>query len=328
MFDVITVGSATVDVFACTEQCPHLGGKAGRKFVSYPIGSKILVEELNISTGGGATNTAVALARLGMKVACLTKIGSKDNSGRVISDLKKEGINTSLVIQNPYSRTGYSIILDSFQHDRTILTFRGSNSDLGFNEIPLHKLKTKWFYFSSMKGKSFRTLEKLSAFAVNQGIQYSLTLNPVLAKQGIPALKKLLRDATIVIMNKEECLMLVGKGTLERNFKKLRRIGPKIIAITDGKEGVSVYADDTLYFGKPRRLSVVETTGAGDAFAASFLAGYIEKGDIAHAIEMGMTNAESVIQYHGAKNKLLSRREILNLMKKKPHKITARKTHL
>ena len=83
MYDVITVGSATVDAMACTEHCETLKGKQRNKFIAYPIGAKILVEDLILTIGGGGTNTAVALSRLGHKVAFIGKIGTKYNSKRI-----------------------------------------------------------------------------------------------------------------------------------------------------------------------------------------------------------------------------------------------------
>ena len=99
MYDVITVGSSTVDVFAKTkfsELIKIMDSRGETNLLAYPTGSKILVEELEFTTGGGATNTAVSLARLGHKVACLTKTGAKSNSRRIVDDLKKEKIDMKL----------------------------------------------------------------------------------------------------------------------------------------------------------------------------------------------------------------------------------------
>ena len=133
MYDVITVGSATIDVFVRTELSEMLKGKNKEQCIAYPLGSKILINELILTTGGGGTNSAVALARLGHKVAFIGKIGSKDNSMRIINELKKEKVATSLIVSSKNSRSGYSVILDSTGYDHTILVFRGSNNDLGIN---------------------------------------------------------------------------------------------------------------------------------------------------------------------------------------------------
>ncbi|MBI2134566.1 carbohydrate kinase family protein [Candidatus Woesearchaeota archaeon] len=323
MFDVITVGSATVDVFVRTEFCEMLKGR--ERCVAYPVGSKILIDELILTTGGGGTNAAVALSRLGHKAAFLGKIGKFENSHRVMLDLQKDHVNTSLIVRKKNSRTGYSVILDSVKHDRTILVFRGSNNDLRFNEIKPSKLKTKWFYFSTMMGKSYDTLKKLADYAGKKKIKIAFNISSYLAKNGIPYLRPILKRTDILVLNMEEAMLLAGKGNIPNLLKKLHKAGPKTVAITDGDKGV--YAFDGLFFyhAKPHKVKVVETTGAGDAFASAFLSAITRKNDVGFAIKLGMTNAESVIQYHGAKNKLLTYNEALRQMKKRPIKVVKRK---
>ena len=279
------------------------------------------MEELILTVGGGGTNTAVSLSRLGHKVAFVGKIGSKYNSKRVIQQLKKEKVDTSLIIRSKTGRTGYSIVLDSKKHDRTILAFRGSNNDLGSNEINFKKLKTKWFYFSSMIEKSFKTLEKIASYAKKNNIKIAFNISSYLAKKGPSYLGNILKKTDILVLNKEEAGILVGKNKIEKLLKKINKLGPDIVAITDGKNGVYVYNDNQIYYGKPTNVKIVETTGAGDAFASSFLCGIIRKNNIEFAMKLGMTNAESVIQHHGAKEKLLTYNEALKIMKRRPIKV-------
>ena len=325
MYDVITIGSATVDVFARTEFREFLKGKHKEKCIAYPVGSKILIQELIVTTGGGGTNSAVALARLGHKVAFVGKMGLKDNSNRVITELEDDKVDTSLVIRKKEFRTGYSIILDSQGHDRTILVFRGSSNDLNFKEIKLKNLKTRWFYFSTMMGKAYNTLEKMADYAAKNNIKIIFNISSYLAKKGPLFLKKTLSKTSILVLNKEEAALIVGNGHIESLLRKLRGLGPEIIAITDGKNGVYVFDGIYFYYGMPHKVHVVETTGAGDAFAASFLSGIMRKNDIEFAIKLGITNAESVIKYHGAKNILLRYNEALRIMKKVPVKVIKKK---
>ena len=93
MYDVITVGSATLDVFAKTrfsELIKIIDPKGETDLIAFPSGSKILVDELEFTTGGGGTNTAVAFSRLGHKVAFVGKLGQGTNSEFINKDLKKE----------------------------------------------------------------------------------------------------------------------------------------------------------------------------------------------------------------------------------------------
>ena len=321
MYDIITVGSATVDALVRTEFYEMVHDKKKKECIAYPVGAKILMKELILTTGGGGTNTAVALARLGHKVAFLGKVGSKYNSSMVIKELKKEKVGTSLIVRSKTGRTGYSIVLDSKKHDRTILAFKGSNNDLSFNEIKLKKLNARWFYFSSMMGASFKTLEKLASYAKEHNIKIAFNISSYLAKKGKNHLKNILKKTSILVLNKEEAALLVGKGKINDLLTKLQKLGPETIAITDGKNGVYVLHSKTAYCGKPHNVKIVETNGAGDSFASSFLSGIIKKGNIEFAIDLGMTNAESVIQHHGAKEILLTYNQALKGMKDKQRKI-------
>lgn len=326
MHDVITVGSSTVDVFAKTkfsELIKIMDSKGERDLLAYPTGSKLLIEQLEFTTGGGATNTAVALSRLGHKVACISKMGSGSNSEKVRKHLERDKVNTALLVQDKTGRTGYSIILDSIQHDRTILAFKGSNNNLRFNEINLKKLNTKWFYFSTMMNESFKTLEKLAKFAEKKGIKIAFNTSEYLAEKGIIYSKEILKRTDIFVLNKEEAALLTKKSDVGSMLMFLGKFA-KIVVITDGKNGANAYDGKYAYRIRANKIKVVETTGAGDAFASSFLSGMIKKNNIEFALKLARANAESVIQHHGAKNRLLTYKEALQSIKKYPAKITRR----
>ena len=122
--------------------------------------------------------------------------------------------------------------------------------------------------------------------------------------------------------------MIVGKDTIEYLAYKLNKLGPNYVVITNGKQGAYCYHNEYMYYAKTNNIRIVETTGAGDAFASSFLAGMIRKDDITAAMKIATTNAESVIQHHGAKNELLSYREILIKLKKSPVQVSKKKLNL
>ena len=92
MFDVICVGSSTVDVFAKTkysELIKIVDHKGEEDLLAYPTGSKILMEELDFTTGGGGTNVAVSLTKLGIKASYLGCMGKDTNAVLVMDALKK-----------------------------------------------------------------------------------------------------------------------------------------------------------------------------------------------------------------------------------------------
>ena|SRR3989338_4100496 len=326
MYDVITVGSATVDVFAKThfsELIKIIDPKGETDLIAFPSGSKILVDDLEFTIGGGGTNTAVALSRLGHKVGFLGKLGEGTNSDFIHKHLMKERID--LLCAHGKGNAGYSVILDSLDHDRAILAYKGINDELGIKDVPFKKLKTKWFYFSAMMGESFHTLEKVAEFAQKNKIKTAFNPSAYLAEKGSRYLRNILNKTELLILNKEEAELLVGKGSFDSLLVKLKGLGPKIVVITDGKN--KLYAIDGLhiYSAFPPPVKIVDSTGAGDAFASSFLCGLLKNKDTEFAIKLGIINAQSVVSYYGAKNILLSYKEVMKIMKKFRVKINKKK---
>ncbi|MBI2541318.1 carbohydrate kinase family protein [Candidatus Woesearchaeota archaeon] len=326
MYDVITVGSATVDVFAKThfsELIKIIDPKGETDLLAFPSGSKILIDELEFTTGGGGTNTAVALSRLGHKVGFVGKLGTGTNSDFIHKILKKEKID--LLCAHGSGHAGYSIILDTLEHDRTILTHKGINDNLQYRDIPIKRLKAKWFYFSSMLEESFHTLERLAEFAQRHDIKVAFNPSYYLAEKGLDYLKDIISRTDLLVLNKEEACLLVGKDTMEDLSFKLKGLGPDTVVITDGKNRLYTINGGHMIAALPPPVRIIDATGAGDAFAASFLSGLIRKNDAEFAIRLGIINAQSVVSHYGAKNILLNFKEAVKQMKKLKIKIHKKK---
>lgn len=325
MYNVICVGSATVDVFAHTESelIKIKTQQMEEDLIAYPSGSKILIEKLEFKVGGGGTNTAVSFSKLGMKTAYLGKLGSDENANQVLALLKKEKID--FVGIKGKEQTGYSIILDSIEDDRTILTNKGANNNLLFSELNTKKIKSNWYYFSSMMGKSLKTLERLTKFASKNKINIAFNPSSYLIKENIVDVKKILKNTKVLIFNLEEAELLCGHDNVKDLLERIHNMGPEIVIITDGANGCYASNKEDYYAIKPRKVKVVETTGAGDAFASAFVSGFIKKNDIEFALRLGMVNSEAVIGHIGAKEGLLSYKKALLSMKNPKHKVVKEK---
>ncbi len=306
MYDIISVGSATRDIFVWTD------AKLKKGMFCYPVGEKILANDIDFHSGGGGTNTAVSFALKGLKTAYLGMLG-RDSNGIYIRTLL-HAFGVDFIGSIGKEMTGVSIILDSkTKKDRTILAYKGVNNQLKFSQINLSKLKTKWFYFCAMEGESFKTLEKLADYAKRKKIKVMFNPSSYLAKEGMSHLKRIISATDILVLNKEEAEYLAGRGSINELLKKLQR-HVKIVIITDGSNGAYAYNGIQKYFIK-RKVRVVEATGAGDAFGSGFLAGVILKKDIEFAMKLAQANAESVLKYVGAKDNLLGANEIKKAIK-------------
>ena len=304
-YDIITIGGAVVDAFVETDVLERKGK------LSYPVDAKILVEGLVFTSGGGATNTAVAFSKMGLKTGCASKIGDDNNGKMILGDLKKNKVE--FLGRAGSEETGFSVILEGRDKGRTILQDKGASENLKFRDLVLSKLKTKWFYFSSSVGETLKTQKKLAVWASRRGIKIAYNPSSYLTKQGARKISGILKYCDVLILNKEEATDLVGKKDLLRS---LRKLGPKIVCVTDGVRGNVVYDGDNFYVSKTRKVKVVSRTGAGDAFASGFVAGLIKSGDVVKAVQIGSVNAEGVIGKRGAKNGLLSWRGALKESRK------------
>lgn len=306
MYDVITVGSATIDVFVDTQDSLFRPCKKCKEHVNVPFGSKILVKNLNFYTGGGGTNTAVGFSRLGFKTAWIGKLGDDETGKTVLGELKKEHVDTSLATVAKGKTSGYSIILDAKGHDRTILAHKGCNDILLPPDLNLRKARAKWFYCSSQMGNSVRTLLRIIDHAHKTGAKIAFNPSIYMITDERKAVRKILQKATVLIFNKEEAEALAGDHLIEETIKRIHKMGPKYAIVTDGKRGAWGSDGQSIWKCRAANARPVEATGAGDSFATGFTSGIMRGLAVPDAMKIGMVESASVIRHFGAKNILLT----------------------
>jgi ribokinase len=301
-FDVITFGSGLIDIFAFTDVSEQ------GHFLCYEAGSKIQIEKMKFDIGGGGLNTATTFSRMGLSTGFFTRLGDDELGNKILGAVKDEGIK---FLGKADGETGYSIVLDSREHERTILTYKGSNDDAAISGGDMKRLGADWLYFSSSAGRSLKSYKKIIA---EKGINVAFNPSAYLIKG--EDISEILKSVDVLILNKDEADMIN-----EDNSKILMR-GPEIVCVTDGKNPFHCYTNEARYKIYPNKgIKVVERTGAGDAFASGFLAAYIKTGDIARSLKIGVANSESVVQNFGARNKILGWNEALKAVKKMPAKV-------
>jgi ribokinase len=303
MFDIITFGSAVIDIFVDTDI------KEKGKFIAYEVGSKILIRNLRFNIGGGGTNTAVAFSRLGLKTGYIGKLDN-DFGGRKTSDLLRDEKIGFLgkTETNANMLGGYSIILDSKENDRTILTYKGLNDNIKFSDLKKEQLQTKWLYLSSLLGESFKTQKDLSEYLYKEGVK--IAFNPSEYAIKVLDLMPILKFTEILILNKEEAELLCKKNRVREKdlLKGLHSLGVRIVVITNRDKEVFAYDGEKKYSIIPHKIRIRERTGAGDAFASGFVAGQIAGKSIEESLKLGLQESESVIRHQGAKIGLIKRK--------------------
>jgi len=307
MFDVISIGSATLDVFIRSKGL-EIERDGGAKDICVRYGAKIPVEELYFESGGGGTNTPVTFARQGLKTASIVKLADDFAGKKIKEDLEKEGVDTRFIVKDIEEMTDYSTILWAPDGGRTILVYRGKTK-LEENEIPFDQLETKWFYLSSVEG-NFNVIEKCVVHCLGSGIKIAWNPGGNELKQK-EVLSVMLDDITLLNVNKEEMGELVGLGEnfeIKELLKKAQELPCEYVVITDDRNGSFLRKKEEGFWwhcGIFEEVSRVETTGAGDAFGSGLVTGLVKGYSLDNCLKLASANASSVVNQVGAKKGIL-----------------------
>lgn len=337
MYDIITIGSATRDVFLRSKAIETHAAAHSPTGVEacLPLGSKVPVDEIHFTTGGGATNAAVTFARLGrLRVGTVCRIGANDSGGStILDDLRRDRVATTFVQRDVTRHTAYSLILLAGSGERTVLVHRGASERLAARDIPWSRLRARWFYVTSLGG-DLALMRKILGHA--ERISARVAWNPGNAEiaKGWEALAPLAARCTVFSINREEAGVLAARDpkdlrgiitTLRGTPEACAVCGPSCdecsamaaatgpyLLITDGAAGAYVRTGGRTWHIASRRIRAVNTTGAGDAFGSGFVVG-LELGrsknqigySLDYALRLAMANAEGVITHMGAKAGIL-----------------------
>jgi len=221
MFDVVCVGSATQDVFIKSDLSKLIRISdvlTEREYLSYDYGAKVNVDHIEFLTGGGGTNTAVSFARLGMSAAFVGKVSKSDDAGaKVISELREEGVDARWAAYSNSQATGFSVILVSYEGDRTALTFRGANDTLDETDFNWSLLgETRWLYMSGLSGRSAQMAQAVARRAAEKNVKIAFNPGSTQLKTRLKGLEPILKVTDVLILNKEEAELVTGLEATRR----------------------------------------------------------------------------------------------------------------
>lgn len=332
-FDVITIGTATQDMFLRgpmfkgeikdPEELKKLGIHA-EEATCFGLGSKISIEEPITEIGGAAINTAVTFSRQGLKTAAFFKVGNDQFGKIIISELKKEKV-TDLGLIDKKVKTAFSSILLSPDSERTILTYRGASETTKESEIPFSKFASKWAYISP-SNMNYNLVIKIINHFYNQKTLIAINPSSAMIKMGMKKLAPILKKTDVLILNREEASYLtkIDYNSKDEMFRELDEIVKGIFVMTDGTKGAWISDNKNIYeVGVFKNKKRADKTGAGDSFGSGFIAGLIQKQEqcikglcsaenIKYAARLASANATSNVEQIGATTGILTKKEFEN----------------
>jgi len=309
-FDVVCVGDAKVDIFLTLHQAKdHLRYSEDTNEICIKFGEKIIVDKAELLLGGDAANVAVGASRLGLSSGLVAEIGKDEFAQKILNTLKNENVNVENISQTEGQQSSFSTIIN-YKGDRTILSEHVKRE----HNFDLENISTKWVYLTSLGEKWQEAYNKTADFIKRTGC--SLAFNPgtvqVEHKDGI---RNVLSITNVLLVNKEEgeeiLGFLHGEKNIEEILRELQELGPKIVVITDGKNGsFAVDLGGKIVTEEIIKTEVVEKTGAGDAYSSGFISALINNKPIAEAMLWGAKNSASVIGQVGAQAGLLRKSDL------------------
>lgn len=316
--DFLAIGDIANDVFikiseaeticdydkAHCELCLNYGGKI-------PYTESVICHAV-----GNSSNFSIGTSRLGAKSILLTNLGDDDGGTLCIQKLQKENINTALVNKEDNMLTNYHYVL-WYKNEHTILVKHEKYK----YELPknLEDVCTpSWVYLSSLGENSLSFHNQILEYLENnKDIKFAFQPGTFQIRFGLDTLLGIYKRTDILFCNLEEAQKILDTEItyIEELLKMIYNIGPKIVVITNGSRGSYAYDGKEIYSeGIKQASSLVETTGAGDAFASAFMVSINEGKDIKTALKWGSINSSSVVSHIGPHEGLLSKSEIEKIL--------------
>lgn len=308
---VLVIGDVSMDVFFVPRPDEaYCQMKAQEQYICFSYGDKIPVDDLTYCTGGNAANVSIGLRRLDISSSIYTTLGSDCISRLIYEHLQKEQIDTQHVTMQPGATANYATII-SFKGERTVFTYHAPKT-YTYKKDPITASSV---YLTSM-GEQFMPfyLGLLQHLAENPGIRLLFNPGSLQTRAAQKDIRFILSRTNTLFVNRKEAEIFTGVNQSTAHEKELLQalaaLGPKEIIITDGDHGVYAF-DGTEYFhSSVIPVTVIEKTGAGDAFNSAFIAARLHDLSFTESLRWGTMNAASVIGYIGAQKGLLHKKDI------------------
>lgn len=311
MARIVSVGSALQDIYLIDHD--DFGTNKRGFFNQIELGTKIDIDKIKFSTGGGASNASTTFARYGHESIFMGCIADDPAGAAIIASFDEEGIDSSYVTYLPKTHTGCSVVLLAPNGERSILTCRGASAKFdAINPNDLDTIHPDWLYATTFRG-NMDALDRL--FTKAHSIGAKIMFNPGNLELNSPRkLLGLLSDVNVLLVNKSEAKKIVQGSVLTEIFARIKNYVPAAI-ITDGHQG-AIAGDNTEVYriGLYEDVPVVDATGAGDAFGSGFLAAYADGRSFKESLIFASANSTSVVQKTGSKAGIIHKHTKLHNM--------------
>ena len=247
-------------------------------------GQLVLVDEVELRLGGHPANAGRDLARLGMDVAVMGCVGQDGFGDLVLEELRNEGIDTRGIWRTPAANTSTTLVMIDTSGERSFLYYCGANAQIQVEQVDMDSVKSgRLFYLGGalvMPGFDGPPQAQLMAEAQAAGLTTCMDVVWDATGRWMELLAPVLPYTDIFTPGFAEGQQITGLREPGEVAQALLDAGVKIVALTMGPEGCYVRTADTELRIPAYQVETVDGTGAGDAFTAGFIYGYLHEWDL------------------------------------------------
>lgn len=302
MYDLISVGNISLDIFFSGKSLTFKDGR-----FQLAVGGKYFVDKLYQSVGGGGANVAIGASHNGLKTAVLGKIGHNPFKSLILSDLNERNVSTELC-QFEDNYMNISAILLNDAGERSIIHYSPLHEHILKTKKDLKQiLETRIIYLGNLPDVALTERDQLLHFVHKNNIETIANLGVKDCRRPKQDLIHFLRNIDILIVNGHEFADLVKAQYQDIHFKDkivewyIPQLKEKLVIITEGEKGSFAYIQNQTFHQKAIEVKkIIDTTGAGDAYTAAFIAEYFKTKDIEKAMERGAKYAAKILSKIGA----------------------------
>ncbi len=252
------------------------------------------------SGGGSAANTIYALANMGFGAGYVGRVGSDAEGEFLLDELKSVGVDTEGVAKGA-SKTGQCIAIVDREGERKLLIFPNENEKLTLKELNRVVIRdTRFLHLTSFIGLNPFGVQKSIVETLPSEVKMSFDPGEIYAKRGLQVLQPLIERSYLIFASKKEIEILTGMD-YEEGAERLREDVEGVVCKL-GKAGTHVFWKDESFHMSSLSMKATDTTGAGDVYAAGFIAGLILGQPIKRCAWVGTKLACQSITGYGRRN--------------------------
>jgi sugar/nucleoside kinase (ribokinase family) len=251
------------------------------------LGREILAADFQLTLGSASAIFACGIAKLGHEVTFISQIGEDDFGKYCLAALQAAGIPIEHVIKNPATKTGVTISL-STRDDRALVTYLGAIAELEYKRVPLSRLQghrhlhmTSYF----LQRKLQPDFPKIFSEAKRLGLTTSFDPNSDPDQEWRDDVRRVFDKTDVLFVNESEAQQLTKQSDTSEALKTLAQLVACVV-IKQGARGAIGYKDGKIAAASPFTVEAIDTTGAGDSFAAGFIHGVLEGKELRECLIM------------------------------------------